>query len=120
MAEKTIRDFQVPYDVSQLADGWAAANKFGLKGVDPDGSRNYQRGDGVITGVKLCTVRQAGPHVRVEAWIHATLLARICALFLIPTDMSVESGGVRGIIPRSECRNSVNQLLVRLGQPPIG
>ena len=119
MGDRTVRDFQVSFDVSQFADGWAAANHFGLTGVDPDGSRNYQRGSGLLTGVKLCTVRQAGPNVRVEASIHATLWARISALFLIPTDMSVESGGVRGIIPRAECRDSVNKLLTQLGQPPI-
>ena len=119
MADKTIRDFQAGYVIAPLADAWAGQNHFRLRSVDPDGSRYYQRGDGILTGVMLCTVRQWGPQVRVEAWIHATLVARICALFLIPTDMSVESGGVRGVLPRKMCRESVNKLLLQLGQAPI-
>jgi hypothetical protein len=120
VAEKTIRDFQVGFVVAPVADAWAGANHFGLRTVDPDGSRHYQRGEGILTGVMLCTVRQAGQNVRVETWIHARLIARISALFLIPTDMSVESGGLKGMLPRKMCRDAVNQLLVQLGQPPIG
>jgi hypothetical protein len=47
-------------------------------------------------------------------------VARLCALFLIPTDMSIESGGVKGVLPRTMARNAVNNLLAQLGQPPIG
>ena len=90
------------------------------RGVSPDGTRNYQRGNGFLTGAMPLTVRQAGPAVHLEAWIHATLVARICALFLIPTDMGIESGGVRGILPRNMARDAVNKLLGQLSQPPIG
>ena len=65
------------------------------------------------------SVRQNGTAVHLEAWIHSTLLARITALFLIPTDMGIESGGMKGIMPRSMARGSVNKLLSQLGQPPI-
>jgi hypothetical protein len=118
VAEYTVRDFQVSGDIAAFADAWAQANHFGVS-VDADGTRRYQRGQGFLTGIMFCTVRQTGPYIRVVAWIHATLVARICALFLIPTNMSVESGGVRGVLPRSMCRNAVNQLLVQLGQQPI-
>jgi hypothetical protein len=33
--------------------------------------------------------------------------------------MGIESGGVRGVLPRNMARNSVNVLLAQLGQPPI-
>lgn len=119
MADRTVRDFQVPFAVAPVADAWAAANHFGLKLVEPDGSRHYGRGEGILTGQMFCVVRQFGPHVRVEAWIHARLVARISAAFLIPTDMSVEPGGIKGSLPRKICREAVNKLLAQLGQPPI-
>jgi len=119
MAERTIRDFQCNFDVAPYADAWASATHFGLRRVDPDGSRVYQRGEGILTGSMHAIVRQSGPYVRVETWIHANLAARATALFLIPTDMPVESGGMKGVLPRKICREAVNQLLAQLGQPPI-
>jgi len=116
---KTIRDFQVTFDVAPLVDAWAANQHFGFRGVSPDGTRNYQRGNGLLTGAMPFTIRQNGPQVHLEVWIHANLVARICALFLIPSDMGIESGGVRGLLPRSMARGSVNVLLAQLGQPPI-
>jgi hypothetical protein len=120
MAARTIRDFQVGFDVAPAVDAWAQANHYGFRGVLPDGTRSYQRGSGFLTGAMPFTIRQNGPDVHLEAWIHATLVARICAAFLIPADMSVESGGFKGALPRSMARDSVNKLLGQFGQPPIG
>jgi hypothetical protein len=119
MATRTVRDFQAGFDVAPVVDAWAKSNHYGFRGVSPDGSRNYQRGNGLVTGAMPLTIRQDGPAVHLEAWIHATLAARLCALFLIPTDMSIESGGAKGVLPRSMARNAVNKLLAQLGQQPI-
>jgi hypothetical protein len=119
MATRTVRDFQVGFDVAPIVDAWAQSNHYGFRGVAPDGSRNYQRGNGLLTGAMPFTIRQDGPAVHLEAWIHATLAARLCALFLIPTDIGIESGGVKGVLPRSMARSAVNNLLAQLGQPPI-
>lgn len=119
MAARTVRDFQVGFDVVPLIDAWAQANHYGFRGVSPDGTRNYQRGNGILTGAMPLTVRQTGGGVHLEAWIHSTLVARIGALFLIPADMGIESGGMKGVLPRKIARESVNKLLSQLGQPPI-
>lgn len=119
MAARTIRDFQVGADITPVVDAWAQANHYGFRGVSPDGTRNYQRGNGLLTGAMPLTIRQQGPAVHLEAWIHANLVARISALFLIPSEMAIDSGGVRGIIPRTVARESVNKLMAQLGQPPI-
>ena len=119
MAARTIRDFQVGFDVAPLVDAWAADQHYGFRGVSPDGTRNYQRGNGILTGAMPFSIRQNGPQVHLEAWIHANLMARISALFLIPSDMGIESGGMRGVLPRNIARGSVNVLLAQLGQPPI-
>ncbi len=119
MADRSIRDFQVPYVVAPIADAWASANGFALTMVEPDGSRHYVRGSGLLTGQMMCVVRQFNQHVRIEAFIHARLIARMGALFLIPTDKSIEPGGVVGVLPRKMCRDAVDKLLAQLGQPPI-
>ncbi len=36
MAERSIRDFQVPFAVAPLADAWASANGFALSVVEGD------------------------------------------------------------------------------------
>jgi hypothetical protein len=119
VADRSIRDFQVPYVVAPIADAWASANGFALTLVEPDGSRHYVRGSGLLTGQMMCVVRQFNEHVRIEAFIHARLIARMGALFLIPTDKSIEPGGVVGVLPRKICRDAVDKLLAQLGQPPI-
>ena len=116
---RTVRDFQVGFDIGPMADAWAQAHHYGFRGGSPDGTRQYQRGNGFLTGAMPLTVRQDGPSVHLEAWIHANLLARIGALFLIPADMGIESGGFKGALPRSMARNAVNALLGQFGQPPI-
>jgi len=119
VAERSIRDFQAPYAVAPIADAWAGANGFALSLVEADGSRHYVRGSGLLTGQMMCVVRQFGTQVRIEAYIHARLAARISALFLIPEEKSVEPGGFMGALPRKICRDAVDKLLGQLGQPPI-
>jgi hypothetical protein len=119
VAQRSIRDFQVPFEVAPIADAWASANGFALDEVEPDGSRHYVRGSGLLTGQMMCVVRQSGQHVRVEGFIHARLSARIGALFLIPENKSIAPGGIVGVLPRTMCRDAVNKLLAQLGQPPI-
>lgn len=119
MATRTVRDFQVGFDVAPIVDAWAQSNHYVFRGVGPDGSRAYQRGNGIVTGAMPLTILQNGPSVHLEAWIHATLVARILGLFLIPSDMGIESGGVRGLLPRSMARDAVNKLLAQLDQLPI-
>jgi hypothetical protein len=119
VAQRSIRDFQVPFEVAPIADAWASANGFALDEVELDGSRHYVRGSGLLTGQMMCVVRQSGQHVRVEGFIHARLAARIGALFLIPENKSIAPGGIVGVLPRTICRDAVNKLLAQLGQPPI-
>lgn len=119
MAERSIRDFQASFVVAPLADAWAGNNGFALSEVEPDGSRHYVRGSGLLTGQMMCVVRQFGPQVRIEAYIHARMAARISGLFLIPENISVEPGQFMGGLPRKMCREAVDRLLAQLGQPPI-
>lgn len=119
VAERSIREFEAAFAVESIADAWASANGFGLSRIEQDGSRLYVRGSGLLTGQMMCVVRQAGTHVSIEAYVHARLVARLGALFLIPENQSIEAGGFKGALPRKICREAVDKLLAQLGQPPI-
>jgi hypothetical protein len=119
MESKTVRDFKVNGDISAIADAWASGNNFKLRGVDPDGTRRYQRGQGLMVNAQHATLRQSGPDVHLEAWTHATLFDRIAVLGIMPANMAVDGGGFRGRIPRRRAMESVNKLLAQLGQPPL-
>jgi hypothetical protein len=113
---RTVRDFQMPFVVAPLADQWAHANEFQLVFIEPDGSRHYRQ-ERAMGGGWFCVVRQLGPSVRVEAWIYTAWFNRIP--FVIPAELSVESGHFVGAHPRMRCRGAVNRLLAQLGQLPI-
>ncbi|HJX67472.1 MAG TPA: hypothetical protein VJ258_01965 [Candidatus Limnocylindrales bacterium] len=119
MESKTVRDFQVNGDVTAIADAWASANNFKLRVVDPDGTRRYQRGQGLMVNAQHASLRQSGSDVHLEAWTHATLLDRIAVLGTMPANMAVDGGGFRGRIPRKRAKESVNKLLAQLGQEPL-
>jgi hypothetical protein len=119
MAARTVRDFHVGFDITSKVDAWAGSNNYGFRGLSSEGTRNYERGIGIMNAAMPLTIRQTGADVHLEAWVHATLLARMGALFLIPADMGIESGGLKVALPRSMARNAVNKLLAQLGQPPI-
>ncbi len=56
---------------------------------------------------------RVGEQMEVEAWIHIPLVSRIFALFLLPAEMNVASGGFRAVVPRSIARKAINDLLWR-------
>ncbi|MEO7092922.1 MAG: hypothetical protein ABI175_06710, partial [Polyangiales bacterium] len=53
--------------------------------------------------------------VEVQAFLKISLLTRIMALFLLPAEMNVRSGGFRAVIPRNMARKAVNELLAQVG-----
>ena len=119
MNARTIRDFSISSDIWPSVDKWAAEASFRLKESTPT-SRLYQRGYGLLTAPMMVGLTQQGGKVRLEAWIAANFLARLGALFLIPAEMGIESGGFKAVVPRNIARGAVNKLLERLGQSPIG
>lgn len=41
------------------------------------------------------------------------------SLFILPAEMTIESDGMKGVVPRKAGRSEVNDLLETLGQAPI-
>jgi hypothetical protein len=65
------------------------------------------------------TLTLSGDRMRIEAWCQATLAARILSLFILPAEITIESGGFKAVLPRKLGREEVNPLLEAFGQPPI-
>lgn len=79
----------------------------------------FQKGTGLWTAPMRAQFTRRGSEIELQAWVHLPLLARILALFLLPQEMNVKSGGFRAMVPRAIARKAVNELLVQVGAQPI-
>ena len=118
MNPRTVRDFTASTSVWPVVEAWAKESSYSLK-ESSQSTRLYQRGMGFWTAPMMLEITQSGDNVHVEAWVKVNVLARLMALFMLPAEMTIESGGARGILPRNLARGAVNKLLGQLGQPPI-
>jgi hypothetical protein len=116
--KRAIRDFTTPGALWPAVDEWAGAQGYRL--IEPgDGRRLYQKGEGILAGMRLLELRKTGDQVHLEAWVSARLLARIMSAFILPSEITIESGGMKAVLPRKLGRAEVNDLLEALGQPPV-
>ncbi len=118
MATRTIRDFASATSIWPSVEAWAKESDYRLQHEEQT-TRLYQRGYGLMTAPMMLELSQKEGQVHLEAWIRVPLLNRVSALFLVPAQMGIESGGFRLVVPRNIARKAVNKLLVQLGQPPI-
>jgi hypothetical protein len=118
MNPRTVRDFEYSGDSRPIVDAWAVENGFRL--LDGTGAaRLFQKGHGFWTAPVRFEASQEGSKVHLETWIPMNLLVRLMALFMLPKQMGVESGGFRAALPRKIARQAVNRLFEKLGQPPV-
>ena len=118
MKARTILTFPTPAGLNEALEKWAPENGFKLKD-STDGVKTYQKGIGFLVAPMMLKVAESGGQTTMEAWIRAGLFVRIMALFILPAEMGVESGGFRGVAPRSIARKAVNKLMSALGQAVI-
>lgn len=118
MNSRTIRDFTVPTDIWPAVERWAKTEGFKLI-ADLGEKRSYQKGNGWLVLPTKLEIMQTNEDVHLEVWVYGSTFNRIFTLFLLPEELTIESGGVRALIPRSVSRDSVNRLLIHLGQPLI-
>jgi len=103
----------------QAVESWANANNFRqMSAVGND--KTYQRGFGLLVGPTMLRIRPENHELVLEVWLRMNLYVRIMALFMLPAEMGIESGGLQAALPRSMARDRFNQLLTQLGQPLIG
>jgi hypothetical protein len=118
MGSRTVRDYTLNFDPWPHIDAWASANGFRVKGADA-GGRLYQKGHGILVAPMMFEIRQSGPNFHFEAWIRVSTFVRIFALFLIPSEMGIESGGFKLVVPRKIAREAINKLMAHLQLPLI-
>lgn|SRR5574341_1824651 len=118
MNTRTVRDFPASADVWPIVETWAKESNYSLK-TQTGSTRLYQRGQGFLTAPMMLEISQGGGQVHLEAWISVSPFMRLFALFLIPAEMGIESGGLQLVIPRNMARGAVNKLLNQLQQPSI-
>lgn len=115
---RTVREFQHPGNVWEIAAAWAEQNGYALKGTDQYG-QYYQRGTGFWSTPRRIQLLWTGSAYRLEAWAYVPTLNYVLAFGILPREMILESGGFRGVVPRNMGRKEVNALLAALDQPPI-
>lgn len=114
----TVIDFKSKEDVFSVVDTWAVEKKYNLRNAT-DTSKTYQRGQGFLTPPIILTVNQNDDLVHMESFLKVGFLARLNSLFILPSQISLYSGGIKAAIPRKMGRSDVNILLLRLNQEPI-
>lgn len=115
---RTVLRFSKSNDIWPIVDAWAARTGYRL--VSPGGAhRVYQKGTGFLVAPMICELAVEGDVVTISAWVRMNLFVRLMALFMLPAEMGIQSGGFRAVLPRNIARKAVNELLGELGQPPI-
>jgi hypothetical protein len=115
---RAIRDFTVTGDPWPVVEQWA--DRKGYRAVEQAGDRRlYRKGSGFFAGGRLVEISSADGRVHLEAWVKGNLPARVVSLFILPAEITIESGGFKANVPRRFGRNEVNDLLEAFNQPPI-
>jgi hypothetical protein len=115
---RTVREFPADQSVWSVIDDWAQRVGYELKGSGEWG-RLYQKGSGLWTLPRMLQATPTATGVRLEVWVRASNFNRIFALFIVPSESVLDSGGKVAIVPRNKGREEVNLLLQSLGQPLI-
>jgi hypothetical protein len=118
MKKRTTLRFKNTSDIWPVVEKWAGENEYKQK-ESVRHERLYQKGEGLLVGPMMLRVRCENQETEIEAWVRATVLVRLMSLFILPSEMGIESGGFRGVVPRSMARKAVNTLLAQFGQSPI-
>ncbi len=118
MNSRTTLSFPQSGDLWPVVEAWAAENGYKLK-ENQGAERLYQNGMGFLRAPMMLKVATVQDQTHLEAWIRVGLFVRFFALFIIPSEMGIHSGGFKLVLPRKIARTAVNKLLVRLGQPEI-
>ena len=118
--KRTVVTYNVPGDPWPVIAAWAQKNGFNPREPQTGNTKVFQKGSGFLTAAMRAQFTYDGAStVEVQAWLPISIFARIAALFMLPAEIHIRSGGFRAVLPRKIARNAVNELLVQVGAPPI-
>lgn len=99
---------------------WAQKHGFNPREPQTGNVKMFQKGSGFWTAAMRAQFSYDGAGtMQLQAWLPISLFARIAALFMLPAEMHIRSGGFRAVLPRKIARNAVNDLLAQVGAHPI-
>ena len=117
-ASRAVRHFSIEADPWPIVNSWASEK--GYKRVSGGGNQVlFQKGTGFLVAPQMLQITANGGDVHLEAWIRAGLFVRLMSLFLLPAEITIESGGFKAALPRKMARSDVNDLMARLNQPAL-
>jgi hypothetical protein len=102
-----------------VIDAWAQPNGYKVVAGAGSTTRTYQKGTGFLVAPMMLVASLQGTTLTVQGWVQPTFLARLMALFLIPSETNIGTDGFVMIIPRRMANKAVNGLLTQLGLPTI-
>ena len=110
---------QVSGDPWAIIDAWSQPSGFRLIEGGGTTTRTYQKGSGFLVAPMKAMFSLAGDQLSMQAWVAPTFFARLMALFLVPAEMHINSGGFVMVLPRNVARKPINELLGQLRLPLI-
>jgi hypothetical protein len=99
---------------------WAKRKGFNPRDPQTGSVKLFQKGSGFWTAAMRAQFTQREGQIEMQAWIPISPIARIFALFMLPAEMHIRSGGFRAVLPRKLARDAINELLADVGAQPIG
>lgn len=102
-----------------IIDAWGKQSGFNLVEGGGTSTRTYQKGSGFLVAPMKAMFSLEGATMSVQGWVAPTFLARLFALFLVPAEMHVNSGGFVLVLPRNMARKPINEVLAQLALPQI-
>ncbi len=111
--------WSVAGDPGPAIAAWAKRKGFHPRDPQTGNLKLFQKGSGFWAAATRTQFTLRDGQMELQAWIPISLFARIMALFLLPAEMHVRSGGFRAVLPRKLARDAINELLVEVGAQPI-
>jgi hypothetical protein len=117
--KRSVATFQVAGDPWPTIAAWAQKYRFMPREPQTGSVKLFQKGSGFWTAAMRAQFTQRGDQIELQAWLPISLFARIAALFMLPAEMHIRSGGFKAVLPRKIAREAVNDLLRQVGAQPI-
>jgi hypothetical protein len=117
---RTLVTYQVQGDPWPVIAAWAQRKGFHPREPQTGNVKLFQKGSGFWTAAMRTQFTYDGAGtMQLQAWIPISLFARLGALFLLPSEIHIRSGGFKAVLPRKMARTAVNELLEQVGATPI-
>jgi hypothetical protein len=118
--KRTTVVYAVQGDPWPVIASWAQKHKFNPREPQTGNVKLFQKGSGFWTAAMRAQFSYDGAGtMQLQAWLPISIFTRISALFMLPAEIHIRSGGFKAVLPRKMARTAVNDLLAQVGAQPI-